>query len=234
MNGLLAQIVAQLDSAIKQLDTLAVAATRAQADIEEGNGRYTTAGQGGAASDMKTAVNTSRTAVNETNRLGRLNSLAAQLLTRYLNTVVPGSAPSREGMDSSTPSGEKLLTDSQRRAVARANVGSFLKRQVRKADELQEQTTNATQAVQQSIKILRNPNGSRGTQSTGTGTPTAPAMSPRPKIDAAEAAGNLVVVGLLAGVAAHRTAAVIRSRVASLRRRRRDDTGRSDPGTGRG
>lgn len=52
-------------------------------------------------------------------------------------------------------------------------MGGFLNRQVRKADELQEQTTNAAQAIQQSIKILRNPNGPRGTQSTSTGTPTA-------------------------------------------------------------
>ncbi|NIL41294.1 hypothetical protein HCB17_08970 [Salinispora arenicola] len=224
MSSLLAQVVAQLNSAIQRLDALAVAATRAQADIQEGHGLYTTAGQGSAAPNMRVAADASRTAADKAERLGRLNSLAAQHLTRYVNVVVPGSAPSHEAIDSPTLSGGDLLADSQRREAARANVGGFLNRQVRKADELQEQTTNATQAVQHSIKILRNPNGPRGAQSTGTGTPTAPAMSPRPKIDAAEAAGSLVVVGLLAGVAAHRITAVIRSRVTSLRRRR-DDTG---------
>lgn len=232
MSGPLAQVVAQLTSTIQRLDSLVVAAMRAQADIEKGHQHYTTAGQGGASPGMKAAVDTSRTASEKANRLGRLNSLAAQHLARYVNIVEPGSVPSREAMGSATPPGEDLLADSQRRDVARANVGNFLKRQVRKADELQEQTTNATQAVQQSIKILRNPNGPRGAQSTGTGTPTTPAASPRPKIDTAEAAGNLVVVGLLAGVAAHRIAAVIRSRVTSLRRRR-DQTGRSDSGVGR-
>lgn len=123
---------------------------------------------------MRAAADASRTAADKAERLGRLNSLAAQHLTRYVNVVVPGSAPSLEAIDSPTLSGGDLLADSQRREVARANVGGFLKRQVRKADELQEQTTNATQAVQHSIKILRNPNGPRGAQSSGTGTPTRP------------------------------------------------------------
>lgn len=36
MSSLLAQVVTQLNSAIQRLDALAVAATRAQADIQEG------------------------------------------------------------------------------------------------------------------------------------------------------------------------------------------------------
>ena len=113
------------------------------------------------------------------------------------------------------------MADSDRRDLARAKMRGLLTRSVRKADELQEQAAKATDATQQLIKVFRNPKGPSGTQSTSTGTPTVPGPRPRSKIDGAEAAGNLVVVGLLAGVAAGQLATVTGKMIARFRRRER-------------
>ncbi|MEU3456902.1 hypothetical protein ABZ671_25375 [Micromonospora sp. NPDC006766] len=216
MNGLLAQVVAQLRSAIDRLDALAVQANRAAVDVAEGSARYADAGRGTDHPRLRAAVAQSRTGVDKAHRLARLSSEAARHVADYLNAIAPGSAPGQA--TSGTPSGEELVTDSDRRDVARSKIGGFLKRSVRRADEAQEQATTATSALQEAAKALRDLNGPSGTHSTGTGTPTVPGPPARPKIDGAEAAGHLVVVGLLAGVAAHRAVSVVAKWIARFNR----------------
>ncbi|GIJ76273.1 hypothetical protein SAMN05443287_102211 [Micromonospora phaseoli] len=210
MSSLLAQVVAQLKSAVDQLDNLAVRATRAASDVAEANARYTDVGSGSNHPALRAAVTHSRTGVDKAHRLARLNSEAARNVAAYLNAIAPGSVP-QSASPSGPPSGEELMADSDRRNRSHTRVGGFLNRSLRKADDAQDLASSATEALQQGAKALRDMNGPSGTQSAGTATPSAPGPTPRPKIDGAEAAGNLVVVGLLVGVATHRATRLIRS-----------------------
>ncbi|GGM49332.1 hypothetical protein GCM10011608_37870 [Micromonospora sonchi] len=225
MSGLIAQVVAQLNSAIKDLDTLAIQAIRAQADIEQATGYFAAGGKGSSHPKIQAALTDSRTSAAKAGRLGRLNSDAADHLADYVNAIAPGSATGRTAAGVASPSGEDLLRDSEERELARKNVGTFLKRAVRNADELQDQAASATQAVQQTAKVVRNPSGPAGSHSTGTATPSTPDPTPRSKIDAPDAAGNLVVIGLLAGVAIHRITAIVKKNIPRIRKRGHDETG---------
>lgn len=219
MNDLLGQVVAQLRSTIDRLDAIAVQADRAATDVAEGHKRYSTLGRGTDHPKLRAAVNQSRTGADKARRIARLSSDAARNVADFLNAIAPGSAPRSAAVDSGPPAGEELLADSDRRALARARARGWVNRSLRKADDLQEHAANATDKTQKLIKVLANPKGPSGTQSTGTSTPTAPPPTPRAKIDGAEAAGNLVVVGLLAGVAANRLAAATGKLIARFWRR---------------
>jgi hypothetical protein len=220
MSGLLAQVVAQLRSAVDQLDALAVRATRAATDVTEAHTRYTAVGRGSQHPSLRAAVTHSRTGADKAHRLARLSSDAARHVGAYLDAIAPGSVP-RSAAAAGPPSGKELMADSDRRALRRAKMSGYLIRSVRRADDVQEHASAATDTMQQSISVFRDPRGPSGTHSTGTATPTVPSAPPRPKIDAAEAAGNLAVLGLLAGVAAHRIGTVIRQRIVRFRSRGR-------------
>ncbi|MGC4874823.1 hypothetical protein ACLQ26_00955 [Micromonospora sp. DT43] len=221
MSSLLAQVVAQLRSTIDRLDALAVQANRAATDVAEGNARYAGVGRGTDHPKLRAAVSQSRTGADKALRIARLSSDAARNVADFLNVIAPGSAPQSAAAASGPPSGEDLLADSDRRDIARAKARGWVNRSLRKADDLQEHAANATDKTQKLIKVFTNPNGPSGTQSTGTGTPTVPASAPRARIDGAEAAGNLVVVGLLAGVAASRLATTTGKLIARFWRRGR-------------
>ncbi|BCJ59161.1 hypothetical protein [Micromonospora endophytica] len=201
MSGLLAQVIAQLKSAMDQLDAVAVRATRAATGVAEANTRYVAAGRGSDHPTLRAAVANSRTGTDKAHRLARLSSEAARNVSAYLNAIAPGSAP-QAAAASTPPSGEELVADSDRRDLARDRMRGVLHRAARKADELQERAAEAVDSSHKLIKLLKDPKGPSGTQSTGTGTPVVSSPAPRPKIDGAEAAGNLVVVGLLAGMGA--------------------------------
>ncbi|WBB52988.1 hypothetical protein [Verrucosispora sp. WMMD573] len=218
MSGLLAQVIAQLRSAVDQLDGLAVQATRAATDVAGANTRYATAGKGSDHPSIRAAVSHSRTGVDKAHRLARLSSEAARNVTAYLNAIAPGSVPQTTTATSGPPSGEDLLFDSDRRDLGRQRMRGVLNRSVRKADELQDNAANATDAAQQMVKLLRGPKGSDGTHSTGTNVLTIRNQPARPKIDSAEAAGNLVIVGLLVGVGARWFARTIGKTIARLKR----------------
>ncbi|RFS44397.1 hypothetical protein D0Q02_22760 [Micromonospora craniellae] len=201
--------MAQLKSAVDQLDELAVRATRAATDATEANAIYARVGTGSDHPTLRAAMAHSRTGTDKAHRLARLSSEAARSVSAYLDAIAPGSVP-QAAAASGPPSGGDLAADSDRRDLARSRTGGFLNRFARNADDAQDLASESTQTLQQWAKALRDTNGSSGTQSAGTGTPPTPAASPRQKIDGAEAAGNLVVFGLLAGVATHRAARLIR------------------------
>ncbi|WP_203996665.1 hypothetical protein [Micromonospora lutea] len=205
---------------MEELDALAVRASRAATDVAEAHARYTTVGRGSDHPSLRGAVTQSRTGADKAHRLARLCSDAARQVGAYLNVIAPGSVP-QQAAGSGPPSGEDLMTDSDRRALRRAKMSGYLIRSVRRADDVQEHTSTATDTIRQSIGMFRDPKGPSGTHSTGTATSTVPPAPPRPKIDAAEAAGNLAVLGILAGVAAHRIGTVIRQRIARFRGRGR-------------
>ncbi|MFY1615264.1 hypothetical protein [Micromonospora sp. WMMD736] len=221
MSDLLGQVVTQLRSTIDRLDAIAVQATRAASDVTEGHTRYVTVGTGTDHPRLRSAVSRSRIASDKAHRLARLSSDAARNVADFLNAIAPGSAPRPGQAASGPPAGEELLADSDRRDLARDKARAWVTRSLRKADDLKEHATSATDKTQKLIKVFTDPKGPSGTQSTGTGTPPVPASTPRAKIDGAEAAGHLVVVGLLAGVAADRLAAATGRLIARFWRRGR-------------
>ncbi|WP_307868427.1 hypothetical protein [Micromonospora sp. C95] len=232
MSDLLAQVIAQLRSAVDRLDGLAVQATRAATDVAGANTRYTTAGKGSDHPTIRAAVSHSRTGVDKAHRLARLSSEAARNVTAYLNAIAPGSVPQATVAPSGPPSGEDLLSDSDRRDLGRKKAGGFLTRSLRRADDAQDVASSTTEGLQSWAKALRDMNGPSGTQTAGTATPTAPAPAPRPKIDGAEAAGNLVVVGLLAGVVVDRATRLIRRWTAKDNKGEGRNAPRPDPSSG--
>ncbi|BCJ61813.1 hypothetical protein Jiend_52350 [Micromonospora endophytica] len=182
MSSLLAQVIAQLKSAMDQLDEIAVRATRAATDVAEANTRYVAAGRGSDHPTLRAAVTNSRTGTDKAHRLARLSSEAARNVSAYLNAIAPGSAP-QAAAESGSPSGEELVADSDRRARARASSGGFLNSWARRADDVQDVASSTTGTLQEWAKALRDSNGPAGTQSAGTGTPPTPAPTPRQKID---------------------------------------------------
>lgn len=221
MSGLLAQVVAQLRSAVDQLDSLAVQATRAATDVAEANAAYARVGTGTDHPKLRAAVMQSRVGVDKAHRLARLSCEAARNVAAYLTAIAPdlGALPPTSG--SGSPSGEELIADSDRRDLSRAKLKGFINRPARRADDVQDHATTTADTIQQSMSVFRDRNGPSGTHSTGTANATVPPVPPRPKIDAAEAAGNLAVLGLILGVAAHKTMTVISERIVRFRRRGR-------------
>ncbi|MFG1952697.1 hypothetical protein [Micromonospora sp. NPDC048830] len=197
-SGLLAQVVAQLNSATTQLDEIAIRAVRAQADVEQAYQRFTAAGHGSKHPDIRAAVTQSRTAMDKAGRLGKLNSDAARHLAAYVNEIAPGSAPLRDAAEPALPSGERVVTESESRG---SKAEAFLRRHVKKAEETEGNLQSAEKAVTDGFRelmqqIKNRPGGA--TTSTSQPTPVAPAERPQlehPVTSVIMAAGA-VVIGL--------------------------------------
>ncbi|MEU0550839.1 hypothetical protein [Micromonospora sp. NPDC005979] len=234
MSGSLGEVVAQLRSAINSLRSAAVIASRAQADAEEALAHYSEAAQGSNHPQLTSALTESRTAAEKAGKLARLISEAADQVSSYSNAVAPGSAPTQQPSDSATPSGEDLLTEAVERESARKNVASFLSTMTRKAEDLQDNTQKSVAVVRKAFEIVRGPQGPAGAQQAGTTMPAVgPTVTQRLLNEAPDAAGHLVVVGLVASVALHRSVQSIRKGIARLRDRERTDrVQRPDPGDG--
>lgn len=234
MSGSIGEIVAQLLSSIDTLRSAAVVARRAQADAEEAVAHYSQAARGSKHPQLTGAVTESRTAAEKAGKLARLISEAADRVRAYSNAVAPGSAPTQQPTDAATPSGEDLLTEAVERESARRNVGSFLSTMTRKAEDLQDNTQKSVAAAREAFEIVRGPQGPSGSQQAGTTMPAVgPTVGQRLLNEAPDAAGHLVVVGLVASVALHRSVQSIRKGIARLRDRERTDrVQRPDPRDG--
>ncbi|WP_406067033.1 hypothetical protein [Micromonospora sp. NBC_01638] len=224
MSGSLGDVVAQLRGAIDTLHSAAVVARRAQADAEEANAHYTRGAQGSGHPELTGAVTESKTAAEKAGRLARLISEAADRVGAYSNAVAPGSAPNTRPSDSATPSGEDLLAETVERESARKNVASFLSTMTRKAEDVQDNTQKSVAAAREAFTIIRGPQGPSGAQQAGTTAPTVgPTLGQRLINEAPDVAGHLVVVGLVASIAVHRSVQSIRKGIARLRDRERTD-----------
>ncbi|MEV4494263.1 hypothetical protein AB0J84_00945 [Micromonospora arborensis] len=234
MSDSLGEVVAQLRSAIDTLRSAAVVAMRAQADAEEALAHYSQAARGSKHPQLTDAVTDSRTAAEKAGRLARLISEAADHIGAYSNAVAPGSAPTQQPTDAATPSGENLLTEAVERESARRNVASFLSTMTRKAEDVQDNTQKSVAAAREAFEIVRGPQGPSGAQQAGTTTPAVGStVGQRVLNEAPDAAGHLVVVGLVASIALHRSVQSIRKGIARLRDRERTDrVQRPDPGDG--
>lgn len=234
MSESLGEVVAQLRSVINTLHSAAVVAQRAQAEAEEAHAHYSRAARGSRHPQLTGALTESRTAAEKAGRLARLITEAADHVGAYSNAVAPGSASTGQQPDSAMPSGEGLLAEAVERESARRNVASFLSTMTRKAEDIQDNTQKSVAAAREAFEIIRGPHGPSGVQQAGTTSPAVGStVGQRLLNEAPDAAGHLVVVGLVAGVAVHRSIQSIRKGIARLRDRERTDrVRRPDPRDG--
>jgi hypothetical protein len=230
MTASVGDVVAQLRAVLESLDAAAVTALRAQADADQAEAHFREAATGTDHSKIREAITASHTASQKTARYARLLAKANESLTTYLNTIAPGSVPTHRAADSGTPTGEQILTDTVERSNARRSIDSYLSRMTRDVENLQDNAKTSTEAVQHAVNIVRKPPSPPGLQRAETGTPSVPASAPKPKIDAPEAAGHIVVVGLITGVALYRFGRTISNGIARLKSHGdKDRTKRPDP-----
>ncbi|WP_341719464.1 hypothetical protein QQG74_06910 [Micromonospora sp. FIMYZ51] len=222
MSASLDAVVSQLRQVIGTLQGAAIVARRAQEDASQATTHYTEAARGTSHPNLTGAVQESEAARGKAVRLANLISKAADSVAAFSNAVVPGSAPTAPS-EAAMPSGETLLSESVERESGRRNVGSFLSTMTRNVEDLQDNTQKTVSAAREAFNFIRGPQGPTGTQA-GTTTPSAsPTLGQRLANEAPDTAGHLVVVGLVAGIAVHRSVVSIRKGIARLRNRERTD-----------
>ncbi|WP_326551145.1 hypothetical protein [Micromonospora sp. NBC_01813] len=183
----LADVVAQLRTAVERLDQAAVGATRAQADLTEAHRHLTTAGTGSDHKDIRDAIDDAETAAAKAGRLGNLLAKSAAAFSRYGDHIMPGSMPTLEANpDTSLPTGEEIVAST-------ARPKSWHRRVAKKSVEEAETAGDVTGKITDAITEL----GPRGTTST-VQHPTAPApTSPTAGYaDSAESAAIVVAAAI--------------------------------------
>lgn len=207
-------VVAQLKTATEKLDNASVTATRAQADAQDAHQKLLQTVQGAGHAEVRQAVSAASEAVAKMGRFARLAAEAANDLTSYMAAIAPDASPGGSRAVRAAPSGEQILQDTVKRSEARAAVDGFLRKSSRNIEKIQEKGEKTAKVVEAAIKEIRHPTGAGGQSTTGTASPTAPA-----KIEASDAVGNLIVVGVAVGVAAQRAGSAIQHGIARLRNR---------------
>ncbi|MFY1700725.1 hypothetical protein ACN28G_03080 [Micromonospora sp. WMMA1923] len=196
MSGLLAQVVAQLRTAVDQLDALAVRAAHAAGDITQGQDRIAQVGSGSGHPALRAALGQSRTAADQAGTVGRLASSAAGHLARYANVIAPGSIG--EPGEYTIPSGEDVVSESESRG---SKAEAFLRRHVKKAESTEGNLQDAEKAVTAGLRDLaQQVKGGPGSTATSTTQPHPATPADRPQLDHPVAsvimAAGAVVVGL--------------------------------------
>jgi hypothetical protein len=215
-------VVAELRAVLDRLDSAAITATRAQADAEQAHRLYSEAAQGTDHPRIRQAVVDSRTAGEKAGKMARLVADAADHLTAYVNAIAPGSMPDRTSV--AGPSGEELVQDATKRSESRRNVDAFFKTAVRKVEDVQDTGKTFTELTEQGFKIFGNRSGPSGGVASGTGTPSSAGQpAPPPKAEVSDTVGNLLVVGIVVGVAAHRFGKLVNKGFVRLRHREDKD-----------
>ncbi|GIG86635.1 hypothetical protein [Plantactinospora endophytica] len=229
----MADVVAQLLDLRKRLAASAVTAMRANAHAEQSQRHYHEAAQGTERTQLEEAITDIQTAGEKSARIARLLDKARKHFEDYLDTIAPGSIPDHDVVDGAMPSGERVLGESEQRSDSAPGVGAFMRRMSRNVESLQDAGKSATEVAQTTIKILKGPLKPPGTQCTSTAKPPPSSSPAQQKIDAPEAAGHLVAIGVIVSVTMYRSSQLIRKGIARFRARGHEKrTERPDPGDG--
>lgn|GEM_PF-1908585 len=152
----LADVVAQLRTAVERLDQAAAGATRAQADLAQAHRHLDEAGAGSDHSEIRGAVDDAAIAAAKAGRLGNQLAKSAEAFSRYGNHIMPGSMPvGRANPDTSLPSGEEIVAST-------ARPKSWHRRIAKKSVENAETAGDVTGKITDAITQL----GPKGTTST--------------------------------------------------------------------
>lgn len=225
MSGSVADVVAELLAVRERLAAAALIATRAGAEAEQAQSHYSEAGRGTDGGAIRAAVTNVGEAVDKSAKVARLLETARSRLAVYLNRIAPGSVPDQDVGPSAMPSGERLVTEADRRAEARRGAAGFLQRAVRDAEGWKDATKSLTELGDKGVRIFQaRPAGPPAGQSTAQ--PTTPSVvrpEVRPKVEAPDAVSQLVILGIAAGVVTQKAEELIRRRIKRWRDRERED-----------
>jgi hypothetical protein len=213
MTASVADIVAQLLQVRERLAAAAVTTMRAQADAEHAHGRYSEAGSGTEHPQIREAITDIRTASDKAARAARLLNEARSHLTKYLNKIAPGSANDSDVSDAEMPSGERLLSEAERRG-RKADI--IWRKQVKKAEDTEstlKQVEDGGKAVFSYFRQQQNP----GTTSAGTSPPKPPPPQDRPQVD------NPITAAIMATGAVAVAAKAAWNHIRKQRERKRED-----------
>ncbi|GAB3799342.1 hypothetical protein [Micromonospora zhanjiangensis] len=210
MSGLVEQIVAQLRAAANELDSAAAATHRVGADAQQGHALLTAAGQGSDHRDIRAAVDSSQIAAAKVGKVERLLAEAANHLNAYANHIAPGSAPEKQAAESAMPSGEELLQEAARRSETHRGAQGFFSKMTRNIEDIQDTGKSVTEAAENVFKVTMHKAGPSGGHSTGTTTPSVQQPDTTNKIDVPGTAGSLIVIGVVVGIAVHKTGRMAR------------------------
>ncbi|GAA2184395.1 hypothetical protein GCM10009848_09600 [Micromonospora lupini] len=159
---------------------------------------------------MSAAVADAEVARDKAGRYARLLADAARHITGYVNTIAPGAASSGPD-DAASPSGERLVTEAERRG-RRADIA--WRKQVQKADNTEDNLKKAETNAKEVFKFFKQQ------QDGGTSGTTSPQSTPaheRPQVDS-----PVTAVVMAAGALAV-TAKAIWNHGKARRARKRDD-----------
>ncbi|MFV2105904.1 hypothetical protein [Micromonospora sp. LOL_015] len=153
MSAGMEQVIAQMRRAKDQLAEAAVTAMRAKADFDEAYKLYFQLSEGSANPNISRAASEAQTAAAKAGRYANLLDRAQRHYQAYFARVAPAAGFNEP---SGMPSGESLLSDSDRR---RRRQDAFWNRQVQKADDIQDAFANAETHAKAIFKSLPEPPG---------------------------------------------------------------------------
>ncbi|MFV2021513.1 hypothetical protein [Micromonospora sp. LOL_023] len=188
MSAGMEQVIAQMQRAKDQLTEAAVTATRAKADFEEAHKLYSQLSDGSANPDIRRAVSEAQTAAAKAGRYANLLDRAQRHYQTYFAKVAPAAGFKEP---SGMPSGEMLLSDADRR---RSRQGAFWKRQVQKADDIQDAFANAETHAKAVFRSLPEPPGATSSNPVK--------VEPAHGVDRVEVDNPITAVAMAAGAMA--------------------------------
>ncbi|MEN3612319.1 hypothetical protein AAH979_22555 [Plantactinospora sp. ZYX-F-223] len=210
----MAEVVVQLHDVRQRLAAAAVTAKRAQADAEHAQGRYAEAASGTEHPHMQEALRDIRTAGEKAARIARLLTNARSHFTAYLNRIAPGSASDSDVSEAEMPSGERLLSEAERRG-RKAEI--IWRKQTQKAEDTESTLKQVEDAGKTVINYFRQQQNPPGTTATGTTAQKPPPSQERPQID------NPVTAAIMATGAIAVAAKSVLNNVRKQREKKRDD-----------
>ncbi|MEU8210722.1 hypothetical protein AB0B85_16170 [Micromonospora sp. NPDC049044] len=211
MSGSIAEVVAQLLAVRGKLDTAAVTALRARTDAEQALAHLAGVQRGSADRGLSAAVADAEVARDKAGRYARLLAEAARHITGYVNTIAPGAAPTEPAGGDASPTGERLLTEAERRG-RRADIA--WRKQVQKADNTEDSLKNAETNAKAVLKFFKQ---QQERPTSGTTSPQPTPAHERPQVD------NPVTAVVMAAGALAVTAKAIWNHGKARRARERDE-----------
>ncbi|MFG2045912.1 hypothetical protein ACGFIW_00580 [Micromonospora sp. NPDC048935] len=211
MTGSIAELVAQLLAVRAKLDTAAVTALRARTDAEQALARLAEVQRGSGDQRLGAAIADAEVARDKAGRYARLLADAARHITGYVKTIAPGAATSGPARDDASPSGERLVTEAERRG-RRADIA--WRKQIQKADNTEDSLKNAETNAKEVFKFFKQ---QRDGATSGTSSPQPTPVQERQQVDS-----PVTAVVMAAGALAV-TAKAIWNHGKARRARRRDD-----------
>ncbi|GAB3848531.1 hypothetical protein GCM10029963_31540 [Micromonospora andamanensis] len=218
MSGSIAELVAQLLAVRGKLDAAAVTALRARADAEVALARLVEVQRGSSDNRLRTAVADAEVARDKAGRYARLLADAARHITTYVNTIAPGAAPTEPAGDDASPSGERVVTEAERRG-RRADIA--WRKQVQKADDTEDSLKNTETSAREVFKFFKQHGDGQGGTTSGTTSPGPTPGQDRPHVD------NPVTAAVMAAGALAVTVKAIWNHGKARRARKRDENDQS-------